>query len=118
VCDVRTSVIVIRCAHATQIGARYDSKVDMYSLGIILFEMRRRFDTGMERATAIMALRQVCAFVWVVSHLMCCVRGVCDTRDHTCVTDTQKSQLPAEFEKEGANAKFGRVILQVECGCV
>ena len=54
----------------------------MFSLGIILFEMRRRFDTGMERAQAILALRQ-------------------------------RSQLPADFASDGANAQFGRVILQL-----
>lgn len=36
----------------------YNQKVDMYTLGIILFEMvQPPFDTSMERAQTIMALR-------------------------------------------------------------
>ncbi|EDV29467.1 uncharacterized protein TRIADDRAFT_51839 [Trichoplax adhaerens] len=38
---------------------RYDEKVDMYSLGIIFFEMcHPQFDTGMERYSVIMKVRQ------------------------------------------------------------
>lgn len=38
----------------------YNQKVDMYTLGIILFEMcQPPFDTSMERAQTIMALRNV-----------------------------------------------------------
>ena len=33
------------------VGLRYDMKVDMYSLGIIFFEMCNKFNTGMERIT-------------------------------------------------------------------
>ncbi|EDW27954.1 GL27249 [Drosophila persimilis] len=39
----------------------YNQKVDMYTLGIILFEMcQPPFDTSMERAQTIMALRNAC----------------------------------------------------------
>lgn len=36
----------------------YDDKVDIYSLGIILFELYQSFSTGMERACAIQQLRK------------------------------------------------------------
>ena len=39
-------------------GTRYDEKADMYSIGVILFEMLQPFDTGMERINAVTALRQ------------------------------------------------------------
>lgn len=38
-------------------GVRYDAKVDMYSLGIILFEMCMTFSTSMERIRIIDAIR-------------------------------------------------------------
>ena len=39
-------------------GPRYDNKVDMYSLGIILYEMCYSFDTGMERIETLENLRK------------------------------------------------------------
>ncbi|XP_076449098.1 eukaryotic translation initiation factor 2-alpha kinase 1-like [Babylonia areolata] len=39
-------------------GTRYDNKCDMYSLGIILFEMCNRFTTDMERYKTINDVRQ------------------------------------------------------------
>lgn len=38
-------------------NGNYDSKVDMYSLGIIFFEMIHRFSTGMERVMVLKSLR-------------------------------------------------------------
>lgn len=38
-------------------GMHYDQKVDLYSLGIILFEMCHPITTGMERAEVLTALR-------------------------------------------------------------
>jgi serine/threonine protein kinase len=58
-----------------QVGGRYDAKVDMYSLGIMLFEMRRRFDTGMERAQLIIALREKFVLVYIC---FCCRSLFCD----------------------------------------
>lgn len=40
-------------------GARYNQKVDMYSLGIILLEMLVPFHTGMERAVTIKSARSL-----------------------------------------------------------
>ncbi len=40
-----------------QAGMHYDQKVDLYSLGIILFEMCHPFSTGMERAEVSNSLR-------------------------------------------------------------
>eukprot|EP00013_Stygamoeba_regulata_P002187 CAMPEP_0177639296 /NCGR_PEP_ID=MMETSP0447-20121125/5945_1 /TAXON_ID=0 /ORGANISM="Stygamoeba regulata, Strain BSH-02190019" /LENGTH=648 /DNA_ID=CAMNT_0019141313 /DNA_START=43 /DNA_END=1986 /DNA_ORIENTATION=+ len=40
--------------------ARYNEKVDIYALGIVLFEMCTQFTTSMERIVKIEALRAVC----------------------------------------------------------
>ncbi|KAK0161627.1 hypothetical protein PV327_010080 [Microctonus hyperodae] len=65
-CD---SIIAQKCNHTACVGTTlymapeqmneqiYDYKVDIYSLGIILFELLMPFDTEMERAKAIIDLR-------------------------------------------------------------
>jgi eukaryotic translation initiation factor 2-alpha kinase 4 len=40
-----------------KIGSHYDHKVDMYSLGVIFFEMFTRFGTGMERVEVLKRVR-------------------------------------------------------------
>ncbi|KAI9320676.1 kinase-like domain-containing protein [Dichotomocladium elegans] len=44
-------------ATGTSSGMRYNQKVDMFSLGIIFFEMCYRFETGMQRAIVLQELR-------------------------------------------------------------
>ncbi|KAG0308416.1 hypothetical protein BGZ98_008036 [Dissophora globulifera] len=44
--------------HGTANGVRYNSKADMYSLGIIFFEMCYSLSTGMERAMTLRNLQQ------------------------------------------------------------
>ncbi|KAK0094417.1 hypothetical protein PV326_010938 [Microctonus aethiopoides] len=66
-CD---SIIAQKCNHTACVGTKlymspeqmneqiYDYKVDIYSLGIILFELLMPFDTEMERIKALMDLRK------------------------------------------------------------
>lgn len=62
---------------ASRGGLSYDSKADMFSLGIILFEMcHRPFDTAMERIETIRALR-----------------------DHKCLPGEFISAAPAYFQR-------------------
>ncbi|KNC53952.1 PEK protein kinase [Thecamonas trahens ATCC 50062] len=42
-------------------GGRYGSKADVFSLGILLFELFSQFSTGMERVLAIRQLASMCA---------------------------------------------------------
>ena len=45
-------------SHCLSSGTTYDQKADMYSLGIILFELwQPPFGTGMERINTVVALR-------------------------------------------------------------
>jgi translation initiation factor 2-alpha kinase 4 len=43
---------------ASSSGSSYTNKVDMYSLGIIFFEMNRRFSTAMERIAELQKVRE------------------------------------------------------------
>lgn len=48
----------IYAAPEQQMGVNYDQRVDMYSLGIILFELLQPFSTAMERAKMITSLKE------------------------------------------------------------
>lgn len=50
--------------------ARHDEKVDMYSLGVVAFELWHPFATGMERAARLAELQDHSAMppVWEASH--------------------------------------------------
>lgn len=39
--------------------ASYDEKVDLYSLGVVLFELWQHFSTGMERVMRLHELRDI-----------------------------------------------------------
>ncbi|KAJ1517197.1 hypothetical protein HMI55_000409 [Coelomomyces lativittatus] len=53
--DIGTSTYI--APEVTTSQTKYNQKVDMYSLGIILFELAYRFSTGMERVMALRNLR-------------------------------------------------------------
>lgn len=42
-----------------------NAQVDMYSLGVVVFELWHPFTTGAEREATLTALRDRCAGVWV-----------------------------------------------------
>ncbi|KNE56307.1 PEK/GCN2 protein kinase [Allomyces macrogynus ATCC 38327] len=102
--DVGTALYVapeLKSGHS-----KYNQKVDIYSLGIILFELFHRFSTGMERATTLLRLRQPeiifppefpespqkCLIQWLLNH---------DPRQRpTSMEVLQSHLLPTTFEDE------------------
>ncbi|KAJ3358715.1 hypothetical protein GGF32_010055 [Allomyces javanicus] len=102
--DVGTALYVapeLKSGHS-----KYNQKVDIYSLGIILFELFHRFSTGMERATTLLRLRQPeiifppefpespqkCLIQWLLNH---------DPRLRpTSMEVLQSHLLPTTFEDE------------------
>ena len=47
-------------------GKKYDQKVDIYSLGVIFFELHHPFDTEMERV-------KVCVLRYIIFYRILCV---------------------------------------------
>ncbi|KAL9612098.1 MAG: hypothetical protein Q9167_003285 [Letrouitia subvulpina] len=64
-------------------NTKYDEKADMYSLGVIFFEMSFQLKTGMERVHALSTLRK------------------------------QANSLPSPFEKDPDKVKHGQIVLSL-----
>ena len=78
-----------RCAEVAHGWARYDEKVDIFSLGVVAFELWHPFATGMERAALLRELQERGGLpaAWEAAHPQVCLVSCCQSLSPSTTQD-------------------------------